>query len=128
VLVCPQEPPGCELVLGVADDAVFGPVVMVGLGGVLVEVLGDVGVAVPPFTAADAGRVLDGLRGAPVLRGARGRPPVDRRAVVQAMLRLQRLALEQAGRIASVDVNPVVARPRGEGLVALDALVALRAD
>lgn len=126
VLVCPQEPPGCELVLGVADDAVFGPVVMVGLGGVLVEVLGDVGVAVPPFTAADAGRVLDGLRGAPVLRGVRGGPPVDRQAVVQAMLRLQRLALEQGDRIASVDVNPLVARPRGRGVVALDALVALR--
>jgi acyl-CoA synthetase (NDP forming) len=126
VLVCPQEPPGCELVLGIADDEVFGPVVMVGLGGVLVEVLGDVGMAVPPFTAADAGRVLDGLRGAPILRGARGAPPVDRRAVVDAMLRLQRLALEHGDRIASVDANPVVARPRGQGLVALDALVALR--
>jgi acyl-CoA synthetase (NDP forming) len=126
VLVCPQEPPGCELVLGVADDEVFGPVVMVGLGGVLVEVLGDVGIAVPPFTAADAGRVLDRLRGAPILRGARGAPPVDRRAVVDAMLRLQRLALEHADSIASVDVNPVVARPRGGGVVALDALVALR--
>jgi acetate---CoA ligase (ADP-forming) len=94
---------------------------------VLVEVLGDVGMAVPPFTAADAGRVLDGLRGTPILRGARGEPPIDRRAVAQAMLQLQRLALEHADRIASIDVNPVVARPRGEGLVALDALVALRA-
>jgi acyl-CoA synthetase (NDP forming) len=126
VLVCPQEPPGCELVLGVADDAVFGPVVLAGLGGVLVEVLEDVGVAVPPFTDADAGRVLDGLRGAAVLRGVRGAPLVDRRAVVQAMLRLQRLALEQSGRVASVDVNPLVARARGRGVVALDALVALR--
>lgn len=126
VLVCPQEPPGCELVLGVAPDEVFGPVVLVGLGGVLVEALGDVGVAVPPFTAADAGRVLDGLRAAPLLRGARGAPPVDRRAIVRVMMRLQRLALEQHDRILSVDVNPLVARPRGRGVVALDALVALR--
>ncbi len=124
VLVCEQVATGVETVLGLSRDPVFGPTVMFGLGGIFVETLGDVAFGVPPFGEDHARRMVDELRGAPLLRGSRGRPPVDRTAVVAAIMALQRLALDLGGRIAEIDVNPLVAGP--DGVVALDALASLR--
>ncbi len=112
---------GTETVLGVAHDELFGPVVMFGLGGVFVEVLGDVTFRVPPFPATEAAKMLDELKGADLLRGLRGRPGVDRRAVVDAIMKVQRLAVDLSDSVAEVDVNPLLAGP--DRAVAADALV-----
>ncbi|WP_148570842.1 acetate--CoA ligase family protein [Nocardioides caldifontis] len=113
---------GVELVVGAVRDPKFGPVVMVGLGGVLTEVLGDTACAVGPVSPAAARRLLLSLRGAPVLLGVRGRPPVDLDAVAGVVARVSRLAAEHP-ELAELELNPVLAGP--SGAVALDARIVL---
>jgi acetate---CoA ligase (ADP-forming) len=124
VLVCEQVAGGVECVVGVASDDLFGPVVMVGMGGVLVEVLGDVSFRVPPFRRADAVAMVDELKGAALLSGVRGRPAVDRRALVDVLMKVQRLAVDLSAEVAELDINPLLVRSKGA--VALDALIVLR--
>jgi acetyltransferase len=112
--------PGTELVLGVSTDPVFGPLLMVGLGGVYVEILKDVRFGLVPLTPAIAQRMLRRLKSFPLLDGARGAKPVDLAAVEQALLRLSQL-VEDHPEILECDVNPLVARH--DGVVALDARV-----
>ncbi|WP_432025332.1 acetate--CoA ligase family protein [Streptomyces sp. 1222.5] len=126
VLVCQMVEQGVEMVVGVTHDELFGPTVTVGLGGVLVEVLRDAAVGVPPFGEEQARDMLAGLRGRALLDGVRGRPPADRDALVEVVLRVQRMALELDGHIAELDINPLLVLPRGQGAVALDALVVCR--
>jgi acyl-CoA synthetase (NDP forming) len=114
---------GVETVVGIAQDELFGPVVMFGLGGVFVEVLHDVTFRVPPFTTRDAAAMLDELRGAALLRGVRGQRAADRAALVDVLMKMQRLAVDLSGEVAEVDINPLVAGPKGA--VAADALVVL---
>jgi len=114
---------GIETVVGIAQDELFGPVVMFGLGGVLVEVLHDVTFRIPPFTNSDAKAMLDELRGAALLRGVRGRPAADRAALVDVLMKMQRLAVDLSGEVAEVDINPLLAGP--SGAIAVDALVVL---
>ena len=114
---------GVETVVGIAHDDLFGPVVMFGLGGVLVEVLHDVTFRVPPFTARDATSMLDELRGCALLRGVRGRPAADRAALVDVLIKMQRIAVDLSDEVAEVDINPLVAGPHAA--VAADALVVL---
>lgn len=110
-----------EMVIGVQDDPVFGPVVMVGFGGVLVEVLSDVIFAKAPVTQAQAHAMLDRLKGRALLDGVRGAAPVDRTALCAMISEVSRLAAANAGRIASLDLNPVLAG--SEGVVAVDWLL-----
>jgi acyl-CoA synthetase (NDP forming) len=124
VLVCQQARPGVECVVGVARDDLFGPVVMFGLGGVFVEVLGDVTFRVPPFSRRDAATMLTEIKGAPLLGGVRGGPKVDRAALVEVLMKVQRLALDLSDELAELDINPLLAGP--SGAVALDALVVRR--
>ncbi len=124
VLVCPTAGPGVECVVGVSPDELFGPVVMFGLGGVLVEVLGDVTFRVPPFDRAEARRMVGEVQGFPLLTGARGRPQADLTALVDVIMKVQRLAVDHADTIAEVDLNPLLVGP--DGAVALDALVVTR--
>jgi acyl-CoA synthetase (NDP forming) len=126
VLVAEQIESGVECVLGVSHDELFGPTVLFGLGGVLVEVLGDVTFRVPPFDKAEARRMVDEVRGAALLHGVRGRPAADIPALVDALLAVQRLAVDLDDELIELDINPLVVRPRGQGLVALDALAILR--
>lgn len=126
VLVCQMVEQGVEMVVGVTHDELFGPTVTVGLGGVLVEVLRDAAVGVPPFGEEQARDMLAGLRGRALLDGVRGRPPADRDALVEVVLRVQRMALELGDHIAELDINPLLVLPRGQGAVALDALVVCR--
>jgi acyl-CoA synthetase (NDP forming) len=126
VLVCEQVDGGVETVVGISQDPLFGPVVMAGLGGVLVEVLGDVTFRVPPFGRSEARRMLDELQGRALLRGVRGAARPDLDAVVDAIMNVQRLATDLACpdfdvQLAELDVNPLIVRPRGA--IALDALV-----
>jgi acyl-CoA synthetase (NDP forming) len=126
VLVARQAPPGVETILGVQRDPVFGPVVMVGLGGVLVEALGDVAFRVPPFDAAEARAMIEELRGAVLLNAFRGRGAVDKAALVDALVALSRFAAAQRDSIEAIDVNPFLVLPRGRGALALDALISRR--
>jgi len=124
VLVCEMVTGGVETVVGVSQDDLFGPVVMVGLGGVFVEVLQDVTFRVPPFGRDEAERMLRELKGFALLQGARGQKPADLDALVDVIMKVQRLALDLAGDVAELDINPLVVKARGA--VALDALVVAR--
>ncbi|MFC8124751.1 acetate--CoA ligase family protein [Streptomyces sp. NPDC057302] len=126
VLVCQMVERGVEMVVGVTQDELFGPTVTVGLGGVLVEVLRDVAVRVPPFGEGQALAMLSELRGRPLLDGVRGAPPADIDALVEVVLRVQRMALELGDELAELDINPLMVLPRGQGAVALDALAVCR--
>ncbi|NGO48435.1 acetate--CoA ligase family protein [Streptomyces ureilyticus] len=126
VLVCQMVDPGVEMVVGVTQDELFGPTVTVGLGGVLVEVLRDTAVRVPPFGEDQARAMLGELRGRALLDGVRGRPPSDLDALVEVVLRVQRMALELDGELAELDINPLMVLPRGQGAVALDAMAVCR--
>ncbi|TLS40290.1 acetate--CoA ligase family protein [Streptomyces montanus] len=126
VLVCQMVEPGVEMVVGVTQDQLFGPTVTVGLGGVLVEVLRDTAVRVPPFGEDQARAMPAELRGRALLEGVRGRPPSDLDALVEVVLRVQRMALELDGELAELDINPLMVLPQGQGAVALDALAVCR--
>jgi acetate---CoA ligase (ADP-forming) len=120
LLVEPMAPAGLELILGLRRDAQFGPVVLAGIGGTLAEVLDDVAIRLAPLDLEAADAMLDELRGARLLGGVRGRPPVDRQAVGAMIVALGRLGIDRPD-IVEVDLNPVVASP--SGAVAVDALV-----
>ncbi|MBX9423620.1 acetate--CoA ligase family protein [Streptomyces lateritius] len=126
ILVCQMVGRGVEMVVGVTHDELFGPTVTVGLGGVLVEVLNDTAVRVPPFGEREARSMLAELRGRALLDGVRGAPPADVDALVEVVLRVQRMALELDGDLAELDINPLMVLPRGQGAVALDALAVCR--
>ncbi|WP_426365382.1 acetate--CoA ligase family protein [Streptomyces sp. E-08] len=126
ILVCQMVGRGVEMVVGVTHDELFGPTVTVGLGGVLVEVLDDTAVRVPPFGEPEARSMLGELRGRALLDGVRGAPPADVDALVEVVLRVQRMALELDGDLAELDINPLMVLPRGQGAVALDALAVCR--
>ncbi|HXY93919.1 MAG TPA: acetate--CoA ligase family protein [Acidimicrobiia bacterium] len=112
-----------ESILGLSQQPPFGPTILYGLGGIFAEVFEDVSFRVPPFTRAQARAMVEETRGARLLHGARGRPPGDLDALVDSIMKLQRLALELGDDIAELDVNPLMIRPKGEGVVAVDALV-----
>ena len=122
LLVEPMADPGLELVVGLRRDPSFGPCVVVGLGGVLAEVLDDVAIRLAPVTIPIAQSMLDDLRAAPLLAGARGRPAIDRDAVAELIVALSILGIERPD-LVEVDLNPVVASP--DGALAVDALVVL---
>ncbi|MFC0600437.1 acetate--CoA ligase family protein [Streptomyces palmae] len=126
VLVCQMVERGVEMVVGISQDSLFGPTVTVGLGGVLVEVLRDAAVRVPPFGEEQVRAMLGELRGRALLDGVRGAPAADVEALVEVVLRVQRMALELGDDLAELDINPLMVLPRGQGAVALDALAVCR--
>ncbi len=111
---------GQQVIVGIKRDPTFGPLVMFGLGGIYVEALADVSFRLAPLTAEDAEAMIDEVRSARLLRGLRGAPPADRAALVDAIVRIGRLAAEH-DEITELDVNPLLVLPRGEGAVAVDA-------
>jgi len=117
---------GVEVIIGTTRDPVFGPVVMFGLGGIFVEALRDVSFRVAPVTRRDAEEMIREIRGYRVLEGMRGRPPADRGAIVEAILRVSQLVTDYADEIEEIDVNPLVVFARGAK--AVDALVTRRWD
>lgn len=123
VLVTPMAAPGVEVIIGVTDDPIFGPVMMFGLGGTLVEVLKDVTFRAVPLTPADAAGMLDGIKAHRILNGVRGAPPVDRTALVDLIVRVSALARSHPD-IAELDLNPVFAHP--SGYTVADARIILR--
>jgi acetyltransferase len=116
VLVSPMAPPGVEVIVGVAHDPTFGPVMMFGLGGVFVEVFKDVTFRALPLSLADAREMIDEIKARPILDGARGAPPVNREALVELMLKVSQLALAHP-EITEIDLNPVILRAEGYDVV-----------
>jgi len=123
VLVAPMVRDGVELIAGVSRDPVFGPVVMVGLGGIYAEILKDVAVQVAPVSEDEALRMIRGLKMFPLLDGARGQPKADVAAAARTVARLSEFACRHAADVAEIDMNPVLVKPQGEGVLVLDALM-----
>lgn len=114
--------PGKELLLGMVRDAQFGPTVLVGFGGVYVEVLKDTSTRLAPLAMSDALEMLGELRMAPLLHGVRAEAPVDMGALAEAMCRLAQLGAE-VPELVGIEVNPLVAWPGG--VIAVDARASL---
>lgn len=127
VLVQQMAGGGKEVILGMTRDPQFGPMLMFGLGGIYVEVLKDVSFRVAPITRADAEAMVNEIRAIALLKGARGQAPADLDAVIEGILRLAQLCLDFP-EIVEIDVNPLLAFPRGEGAMAIDARIVLKAD
>ncbi len=121
VIVARMVPPGVEMIVGARRDAQFGPLVVFGFGGTLVEIVGDVAVRLAPVTPAEVRDALDGLRMRRVLDGARGAPPADVDGFCRLVARVSDLVADLADDISEIDVNPVILGP--DGGIAVDALI-----
>jgi acetyltransferase len=124
VLVQEQVTGGREVILGMARDPQFGPLLMFGLGGIYVEVLKDVAFRIAPLAGAEAEAMIREVRAFPILQGVRGEAPADLAALVQDILRLSQLVTDFP-EISEIDINPLFVKPAGEGTVALDARIRL---
>lgn len=127
VLVAPMIRGGVELILGVRRDPALGAVVMLGAGGVQAELTGDVALRLAPVDQRQAREMITELKTAPLLRGFRGAPPADEDALADAIVRLSRFALAAGDVLESAELNPFAVLPRGQGALALDAVVLTRA-
>jgi acyl-CoA synthetase (NDP forming) len=123
-VVQPMAPAGVELVVGVAHDASFGPVIVCGPGGATAELMGDVVARITPLTDVDGREMLQALRTFPLLSGYRGSTPCDVAAIEDVLLRLSAL-VEAHAEVAELDLDPLVAAPHGA--VVVDARVRLEA-
>ncbi len=112
VLLEKMVPKGVELIVGLQVDPQFGPVIMVGLGGVMTEVFKDVAFRMLPITIADAKSMLDELKGAKILKGFRGSKPIDVDMLAKALVQIGKLGVENADYVNSIDFNPVVVYPK----------------
>ncbi|MGZ5302224.1 MAG: acetate--CoA ligase family protein, partial [Actinomycetota bacterium] len=124
VVVAAMAPPGVEVALGIVRDPQFGPLVLVAAGGVLVEILRDRRMALPPLDVPRSLAMIDRLRVRPLLDGVRGAPPADVDALARAISRLSVLAADLGEELAALDVNPVIVTT--DGCMAVDALVVPR--
>ncbi|MBM2836891.1 MAG: acetyl coenzyme synthetase forming, alpha domain protein [candidate division NC10 bacterium] len=124
VMVQEQVRGGREVIVGMARDPQFGPLLMFGLGGIYVEVLKDVTFRIAPLAGSEAEAMIREVRAFPILQGVRGEAPADVAALVEDILRLSQLVTDFP-EIAEIDINPLFVKPKGEGTVALDARIRL---
>jgi acetyltransferase len=117
---------GVEVIVGVSYDPQLGPVLLFGSGGVMVEVYGDVALRRCPITRREAQAMIAEVKGARLLRGFRGRPAADVEALEDTLVRVSHFAMHMEGRLAELDINPLMVLPEGRGVKAVDALVVLR--
>lgn len=122
VLVQPMLTGGVEVMIGVADDPLFGPLMAFGLGGIHVEILGDVQFRITPLTDRDAAEMVRGIKGYRLLTGYRGHPPADLDALEETLLRVSRL-VEEIPEISELDLNPIFALPPSQGCRIVDARI-----
>jgi len=122
VLVSPMAKKGVEIIVGTLLDKTFGPMVMVGLGGVTTELFKDVVYRPAPVSAQEAADMLSTLKGAPLLNGFRGAAKADVPAAATLIARLSQLAVQLKGDVAEIELNPVLVHPAGEGVTIVDAL------
>ncbi len=121
VLVQPLVPAGVEIMIGARVDPLFGPLVVVGLGGILVELLKDTAIGLAPVSAEEATTMLDRLKGRAALHGFRGSPPVDIAALAGIIARASEFIADHAGEVAEIDINPLICD--GARILAVDALI-----
>ena len=121
VLVQPMVPQGAEVMVGARVDPLFGPLIVVGLGGILVELLKDTAVGLAPVTAREARKMLDGLKGIAALRGFRGSEPVDLDALADIIGRVSEFIADHKDAVTEIDVNPLICA--GARIMAVDALI-----
>jgi acyl-CoA synthetase (NDP forming) len=126
VLVQPMVTGGVEVMVGVTTDPAFGPLIAFGLGGIHVEILGDVCFRITPLTDRDASEMVRGIRGYRLLEGYRGHPPADVRALAEVLLRIS-LLVEEIPEITELDLNPIFALPPGQGCQIVDARLRVEA-
>jgi acyl-CoA synthetase (NDP forming) len=112
-----------EVLVGVSRDEAFGPAVVVGLGGIFVELLKDTALELAPIGEHEARRMVGCLKGAALLRGFRGRPRADEEALVDLVVKISRLAHSLQNEISGMDLNPVMVLPRGEGVRIVDIVM-----
>lgn len=123
VLVQEMAPAGVEIILGVTNDAQFGPMLLVGLGGVFVEVFKDAVLYPAPMSKEEAGALLKRLKSYKMLTGYRGSPPCDIDALTDMMVKIAGYAYEHRDEVKEMDLNPVFVYPEGQGVCAVDALI-----
>ena len=126
VLVQAMAPKGHEMILGINHDATFGPVLMLGFGGIYVEINPDVVLSPVPLDQNAAAALLNRLRGRALLDGVRGEPPGDIDALLDLVVKLSLLASDHGAVIGELDLNPVLVHPKGQGVSVVDALVVKR--
>jgi acetyltransferase len=120
-------PGGIEVLIGMNRDPQFGPLVTFGLGGIYVEVLKDVTFRVAPFTKLDAQAMLSEIRSKALLEGVRGKPAVDKDAIIDVLLRMGQL-VQDFPEIAEFDINPLIVYPKGQGALAIDMRLVLASE
>jgi hypothetical protein len=123
ILVQPMLSGVAEAYAGIINDPGYGPAICCGLGGIHVELLGDSATEMAPLTFAEASAMIAGLRAAPLLTGARGRHAGDVDALATLLVRLGRFAVANFGRFRSLDLNPIIVGPVGQGAIAVDIAV-----
>lgn len=123
VIVQPMAAGVAEAYAGVIDDELFGPAVCFGLGGIFVEIFNDVRTEMAPLSRAEALAMIEGIRGAKILMGTRGRAGGDIDGLADLLVRLGQFALANTGRFRALDLNPVIVKPQGEGVLAVDIAV-----
>jgi acyl-CoA synthetase (NDP forming) len=122
VLVQPMLSGSVEVMVGVTRDPLFGPLVAFGLGGIHVEILGDLQFRVAPLTDRDTADMVRAIKGYPLLQGYRGQPAVDLKAIEEVLLRISHLA-ESISKISELDLNPIFVLPEGQGCLIVDARI-----
>ena len=123
VLVSPMAKKGVEIIIGALQDITFGPLIMIGLGGITTELFRDVIYRPAPVSAEEASSLLDDLKAAPLLRGFRGSATADIAALSRLIAQLSVLAASARSDIAEIELNPVLVHPEGQGVTIVDALV-----
>jgi acetyl-CoA synthetase (ADP-forming) len=118
---------GAELIIGIRRDPQFGPVVLAGSGGILVELLRDLELGMAPVSHGQAVEMLRTLRLAPVLDGVRGQPPLDIEAAAKCIVGMSWLAADLGERLSDAEINPLVLRERGQGALAVDVRATIAA-
>ena len=120
-------PGGLEVLIGMNRDPQFGPLVTFGLGGIYVEALKDVTFRVAPFTRLEAQAMLEEIRSKALLEGIRGKPPVDKEAIIDTLLRMGQL-VQEFPEIAEFDINPLIVYPKDQGAIAIDMRLVLSSE
>jgi succinyl-CoA synthetase beta subunit len=123
ILIQPMERGVAEAYAGIVSDSTFGPAVCFGLGGLFIEIFKDTTTEMAPLSHDDAVRAIHRIKALPVLQGARGRPPGDIDALATLLVRLGDFAVAHAGRFRSLDLNPIIVKPAGQGVVAVDLAI-----
>jgi acetyltransferase len=125
VLVQEMVQGGIEVIVGLSQDPLFGPVLLFGMGGIFVELYQDTALRACPITESEAREMLHEVKGARLLQGFRGQPAADVEALIQLLVRVSELGIQCAQEIREIDLNPLLVLPSGRGVKAADALIVL---